>query len=243
LDTHSISQRATNDWTLEQQLSYSLRRQYVDGFLERSILKGDSDQVLLDVGGVKAQQRGEFDITAQGFKVITVNISTTKGLDIRADASRLPLTACSFDKVLCSEVLEHIDEPLTVIAEIFRVLQPGGSLIATVPFLFRLHADPVDNNRHTHWFWQHHLEKIGFSEIRIEKQGLFWSIATDMFREWLRYLVLGERVKTRLAINFFSRLVYRFRKAAINFDTKPTQQEHDFFGRYVGGFGILATKP
>ncbi len=227
----------------DQQLSYSLRRQHVDDFLTRTIVEEEARQSLLDVGGVKDQQRGKFSVPQSGFNVITVNISTEKNIDVRADAARLPVRPNSFEWVLCSEVLEHVEEPLRVVAEIFRVLRPGGNAVITVPFLFRLHADPVDIGRYTHWFWRQQLEKIGFRQITIEKQDLFWSVMVDMLREWFRYLVVSERFKSRLAINVFSRLIRRFRKAATAFDAKPAHQEHDFFGRYTSGFGIVATKP
>jgi ubiquinone/menaquinone biosynthesis C-methylase UbiE len=51
----------------------------------------------------------------------------------QADATRLPFADKSFDKVICSEVLEHIDNYQAVLAEIRRVLKPGGLLAITVP--------------------------------------------------------------------------------------------------------------
>lgn len=228
---------------LDQQLSYSLRRQHVDDFLTRTIVAGDETQSLLDVGGVKDQQRGKFGLPQSGFNVIAINISTEKDIDVRANAARLPVQANGFEWALCSEVLEHVEEPRGVLAEIFRILRPGGKAVITVPFLFRLHADPVDIGRYTHWFWRQQLEQIGFRQISIEKQGLFWSVTVDMLRDWFRYLVVSERFKNRVAINIFSRLTRRFRKYAIAFDAKPAYQEHNFFGRYTSGFGILATKP
>jgi ubiquinone/menaquinone biosynthesis C-methylase UbiE len=228
---------------MDQQLSYSLRRQYVDNFLARTNVAESGPETLLDVGGVKDQQRGKFKPSASGFNVIAVNISTDKGVDLRANAAKLPIKSNHLKWVLCSEVLEHVDEPLRVVAEIFRVLRPGGNAVITVPFLFRLHADPQDIGRYTHWFWRSELEKIGFDQIIIEKQGLFWSVMVDMLREWFRYLVISERFKTKLATDFFSWIVRRFRKSATLFDAKLMYQEHDFFGRYTTGFGIVATKP
>jgi ubiquinone/menaquinone biosynthesis C-methylase UbiE len=228
---------------MDQQLSYSLRRQHVDNFLARMIAAEGWPETLLDVGGVKGQRRGKFKPSASSFNVIAVNISIDKGVDLRSDAAKLPIKSNHFKWALCSEVLEHVDEPLSVAAEIFRVLRPGGKAVITVPFLFRLHADPQDIGRYTHWFWRNELGKIGFDQIIIEKQGLFWSVMVDMLREWFRYLVISERFKTRLATSFFSRFVRYFRKTALLFDTKPLYQEHDFFGRYTTGFGIVATKP
>ncbi len=50
-----------------------------------------------------------------------------------ADALRLPFADDSFDKVICSEVLEHIPDYRAALTEIRRVLKPGGLLCASVP--------------------------------------------------------------------------------------------------------------
>jgi len=50
-----------------------------------------------------------------------------------ADALRLPFADDTFDKVICSEVLEHIPDYRSALAEIQRVLKPGGLLCASVP--------------------------------------------------------------------------------------------------------------
>lgn len=52
---------------------------------------------------------------------------------LRADALRLPFQGGRFDRVVCSEVLEHVDEPRRAVAEIARVLRPGGMMAASVP--------------------------------------------------------------------------------------------------------------
>lgn len=51
----------------------------------------------------------------------------------QADATQLPFADHSFDKIICSEVLEHIPNYQGVLAEIERILKPGGLLAITVP--------------------------------------------------------------------------------------------------------------
>jgi ubiquinone/menaquinone biosynthesis C-methylase UbiE len=51
----------------------------------------------------------------------------------RADVARLPFSDNSFDVVICSEVLEHVADNKTAVAELIRVLKPLGDLIVTVP--------------------------------------------------------------------------------------------------------------
>lgn len=52
---------------------------------------------------------------------------------IRADVSKLPFEDNYFDKVIASEILEHVEDDSKALREIFRVLRPGGRLIVTVP--------------------------------------------------------------------------------------------------------------
>src|SRR5690606_33049497 len=51
----------------------------------------------------------------------------------RADATQLPFADNTFDKIICSEVLEHLPDYQQVLAEIRRVLKPGGLLAISVP--------------------------------------------------------------------------------------------------------------
>jgi SAM-dependent methyltransferase len=55
---------------------------------------------------------------------------------LRGDATRLPFADGTFDRVITSEVLEHIQADVDAIAEFVRVLKPGGTFAATVPTWF-----------------------------------------------------------------------------------------------------------
>jgi 2-polyprenyl-6-hydroxyphenyl methylase/3-demethylubiquinone-9 3-methyltransferase len=51
----------------------------------------------------------------------------------RAVGEKLPFTDDSFEAVVCSEVLEHVDDPRAVVAEASRVLRPGGVFVFSLP--------------------------------------------------------------------------------------------------------------
>jgi len=52
---------------------------------------------------------------------------------IRGDATDLPFTDNSFDRIIATEVLEHIPDDQKVVSEMYRVLKPGGIAMVTVP--------------------------------------------------------------------------------------------------------------
>ena len=49
------------------------------------------------------------------------------------DATQLPFSDESFDRVIASEVMEHIEQDQEVLSELTRVLRPGGVLAVTIP--------------------------------------------------------------------------------------------------------------
>jgi len=52
---------------------------------------------------------------------------------VQGDALKLPFPDDAFDKIIAAEVLEHIPDDMAVMAELLRVLRPGGRLAVTVP--------------------------------------------------------------------------------------------------------------
>src|SRR5262249_32402332 len=61
----------------------------------------------------------------------------------------LPFADATFERVLCVEVLEHLHDPALAVAEMRRVLAPGGLLLLTTRFAYPLHDEPHDYFRYT----------------------------------------------------------------------------------------------
>lgn len=80
------------------------------------------DAVLKDVKAMVAAMRDEHEISTELAHHCTAG-----------DARDLPFADDSFDRVIASEVLEHIPEDLLALREIARVLRPGGRVAVTVP--------------------------------------------------------------------------------------------------------------
>lgn len=98
--------------------------------------------------------------------------------DVIADGMKLPLADQAFDTVLCTQVLEHVPEPVELLREAWRVLRPGGYLVLTAPQYNALHGEPEDFYRYTKYGLDHLAKKVGFSVRRIEPIGGFISLFT-----------------------------------------------------------------
>jgi SAM-dependent methyltransferase len=63
-------------------------------------------------------------------------------IDYVSDIVNIPIEDNSFDVVLCTEVLEHVPEPIKALEEMSRLLKPGGRLLITAPLGSGLHQLP-----------------------------------------------------------------------------------------------------
>ena len=55
------------------------------------------------------------------------------GACVNGDATRLPFPDDTFDRIIASEVMEHIPDDLAALDELTRVLRPGGTMAITIP--------------------------------------------------------------------------------------------------------------
>ena len=106
------------------------------------IVKG---QVLLDAGcGEGRHCEGALELGAKvvGFdlnstaltQAATRLLGKTNGSSfLKANALTLPFTDESFDRIICSEVMEHVENYKIAITELYRVIKPGGRIAVTIP--------------------------------------------------------------------------------------------------------------
>jgi SAM-dependent methyltransferase len=104
-------------------------------------------------------------------RAVSVDAAPISGLDALAMVDYLPFGDTQFDTVLATEVLEHVDDAERAVAEIYRVLRPGGHLLATVPYLYPTHEPPYDFRRFTHYGLQRLLERHGFTDVEVTSKG------------------------------------------------------------------------
>jgi SAM-dependent methyltransferase len=110
-------------------------------------------------------------------------------VDVFYDGETIPFADGYFDSALASQVFEHLFNLGEVLAEIHRVLRPGGHLLATVPFVWDEHEKPYDFARYTSFGIEHLLAQGGFEVVVMEKTG---NAVETVFQLWNAYV--GQRV-------------------------------------------------
>lgn len=81
--------------------------------------------------------------------VVNVDITPYPGVAVVADIANLPHENNSVQAIVCNTVIEHVESPEKIIAEMARVLKPGGAAYITLPFLYPFHSSPSDFTRWT----------------------------------------------------------------------------------------------
>jgi SAM-dependent methyltransferase len=82
-------------------------------------------------------------------RTINVDMIDYKNVDVVCDIHDLPFQDNSIDAAMSIAVLEHVKDPAKVLAEVYRVLKPGGLIFTVVPFMQPFHASPHDYQRYT----------------------------------------------------------------------------------------------
>ena len=82
-------------------------------------------------------------------KVLNVDVFSYDNVDIVCDIENLPFKNNTIDVIFNIAVLEHVENPEKVVAEIFRVLKKNGVVISFFPFIQAYHASPYDFSRRT----------------------------------------------------------------------------------------------
>jgi SAM-dependent methyltransferase len=102
--------------------------------------------------------------------------------DVIAPLDALPIPDASFDAVLCTQVLEHVSDPETVLTELRRVLRPGGHLWMTVPLTWPLHEEPFDFFRYTQYGLAALLDRSGFADIDVAPRNGYFATMAQLMR-------------------------------------------------------------
>lgn len=146
---------------------------------------------VLDFGcGSKPYER--LFTNAQRYTGVDVEVSghqhADSKIDVYYDGNTLPFSDSTFDAVVAFEVLEHIFNIDRIVAEIARVMKPGGRLLISVPFAWEEHEAPYDFARYTTFGMAHLLARHGFAVVESRKT------TTTVLAIWQLFLAYLERI-------------------------------------------------
>ena len=167
-----------------------------DQWVKNALAQLTTDVKILDVGAGQMKYRSacqHVQYTSQDFcqydgvgdaTGLQKNTWNHTGIDIVSDICDIPMPDASFDVVLCTEVLEHVPDPVGAIREIGRLLIPGGVLLLTAPFNSLSHFSPyhfhTGFSRHFYEYW---LPRCGFSISELKMNGNYFSyVAQELAR-------------------------------------------------------------
>lgn len=148
-----------------------------------------------------------------------------KKVDRFYDGKLVPFENEKFDLVICTQVLEHAEDPNKLINESYRVLKLGGKLFLTMPFVWNEHEEPYDFNRFTKYQHQKVLNNNDFKIENLNKTcGIFGTcgqlISAFIFESTkINFLKIIFTIVFCFPIQlFFIFLDFIFRKSGITLD-------------------------
>ena len=153
--------------------NYRLRRRKV----RKELLKLENPQLILEIGsGVSTMTEGGDGIIFSDISWEAVRHLKEKKIARRAlvmSVTDIALKSESIPAIVCSEVIEHVKDDQKALQEMYRVLEPGGSLILTVPVHPRYFAYDdhyvKHERRYAVWPFLKKLRRIGFKNLHMVK--------------------------------------------------------------------------
>lgn len=199
---------------------------YGNAGLDDFLATFDTDAIICDLG---AGMRTYDD------EIVCVDGYGYPGVHVVCDLAALPFADGSIDGLISEAVLEHVPDPAIHVAEMLRVLRPGGRVHCYFPFMQAFHASPHDYSRRTIPGLLQLFE--AFTDCRTwvasgPTSGLIWTL-----QEWIA-----------IAGSFGSERLYRI-LVPLTWVLSPLKYldkvliKHPAAHTIASGFAIEATKP
>jgi ubiquinone/menaquinone biosynthesis C-methylase UbiE len=153
------------------------------------------------MGNGKGIQNGEWDYSQ---------------IDIVSDIIEIPWENESFDVILCTEVIEHIPNPIAAIKEFSRLLKPGGKLIITAPFCSITHFAPYHYaTGFNKYFYEYWFKEFGIKPEIIEQNGNYFEFLAQEVHYFetaakqycgIEQISLSQKIAKRILLSLLKKL-------------------------------------
>lgn len=155
---------------------YTIYRTFEYELIEGLLVHGR----VLDIGG--GQVNSYYHLLKADGHIESVNISQDIEPTLIADLNQpLPVDDGIYDTVLCFNTLEHVTRDELALAELVRVLRPGGTFHIVVPWVYRIHGSPYDYHRHTDQWWTDQLLSLGVQPSDLVVEPMVWDPIVTAF--------------------------------------------------------------
>lgn len=95
----------------------------------------------------------------------------------------------NYDTALILNVLQHLENPIDCLNEIYNISNKGGKLVGAIAFSHCYHPSPFDYCRYSHFAIEHYLKKLKYRNIKVYKIG------SGIFCSGLHHLIRAVRLK------------------------------------------------
>lgn len=130
-------------------------------------------------------------------------------MDYVCDITNIPVPDKSFDVIICTEVLEHVPEPIKVIEEFSRILRPGGRLFLSAPMGCGVHQEPyIYYSGFAPYWYEKFLNIYNFEDIKINKNCGFFRFYGQESRRFVRYLFPSDMSLIKKIFTFPLKLIF-----------------------------------
>jgi SAM-dependent methyltransferase len=137
----------------------------------------------LDAG---AGDYGRYHHHFKNAEIVTMDVSPSAGVQVVASMDNMPFDDESFDSVLSTYVLEHVEFPEQCAKEMYRVLRKGGYVLLSAPQIHSLHEEPHDYYRYTCYGLKSIFERAGFTVVHYEQVGGFYTVITHTAMAYIK---------------------------------------------------------
>ena len=155
-------------------------------------------------------------------KIVSCDIeqNSKSDIDIIIDPKipYLPFTDEKFDFIFAFDVFEHVNNLENTIDELKRTLKPGGQIICTMPFLYRVHEAPNDYRRFTFNGLKQFFSKYDFEVLNFKPLGNVFDVSHTILNEGIFSNNLITKILKRILIYQlkFTRLMVPSKSFSIN---------------------------